>query len=101
MKPLRVRLQEVRKRLGIPWEVLERDYLLSWLLAGIEEVDVLRDTIAFKGGTALKKCYGGSLSFLGFGLPPGVPSWGGMLSREGRQYMEMARRGWRSGRACA
>ncbi|MDE0447917.1 MAG: ABC transporter permease [Spirochaetaceae bacterium] len=29
-----------------------------------------------------------SLSFLGFGLPPGIPSWGGMLSREGRQYME-------------
>ena len=33
-----------------------------------------------------------SLSFLGFGLPPDVPSWGGMLSREGRQYMEMAPR---------
>ena len=33
-----------------------------------------------------------SLSFLGFGLPPGVPSWGGMLSREGRQNMEMAPR---------
>ena len=32
------------------------------------------------------------MSFLGFGLPPGVPSWGGMLSREGRQYMEMAPR---------
>ena len=31
-----------------------------------------------------------SLSFLGFGLPPQVPSRGGMLSREGRQYMEMA-----------
>ena len=31
-----------------------------------------------------------SLSFLGFGLPPTVPSWGGMLSREGRRYMEMA-----------
>ena len=31
-----------------------------------------------------------SLSFLGFGLPPGVPDWGGLLSREGRQYMEMA-----------
>ena len=29
-----------------------------------------------------------ALSFLGFGLPPGIPSWGGMLSREGRQYME-------------
>ena len=31
-----------------------------------------------------------SLSFLGFGLPPKVPSWGAMLSREGRRYMEMA-----------
>jgi len=31
-----------------------------------------------------------SLSFLGFGLPPDVPSWGGMLSWEGRRYMELA-----------
>ena len=31
-----------------------------------------------------------SLSFLGFGLPVQIPSWGGMLSREGRVYMEMA-----------
>ena len=31
-----------------------------------------------------------SLSFLGFGLPLDIPSWGGMLSREGRLYMEMA-----------
>jgi len=28
-----------------------------------------------------------SLSFLGFGIPPPHPSWGGMLSREGRTYM--------------
>ncbi len=33
-----------------------------------------------------------SLSFLGFGLPANIPSWGGMLSREGRQYMEVAPR---------
>ena len=33
-----------------------------------------------------------SLSFLGFGLPHDVPSWGGMLSREGRQHMEIAPR---------
>ena len=33
-----------------------------------------------------------SLSFLGFGLPPDVPDWGGMLSREGRTYMEAAPR---------
>ena len=28
-----------------------------------------------------------SLSFLGFGIPPPVPSWGGMLSAEGRSFM--------------
>ena len=33
-----------------------------------------------------------SLSFLGFGLPVKVPSWGGLLSREGRQFMELAPR---------
>ena len=33
-----------------------------------------------------------SLGFLGFGLPPGIPDWGGLLSREGRQYMEIAPR---------
>ena len=31
-----------------------------------------------------------SLSFLGFGLPIKVPSWGRMLSREGRRFMEQA-----------
>jgi len=31
-----------------------------------------------------------SLSFLGFGLPPDIPSWGGMLSGEGRRFMELA-----------
>ena len=30
------------------------------------------------------------LSFLGYGLPPDVPSWGGMLNWEGRNYMEVA-----------
>ncbi len=28
-----------------------------------------------------------SLSFLGFGIPPPFPSWGGMLSGTGREYM--------------
>ena len=31
-----------------------------------------------------------SLSFLGFGIPPPYPSWGGMLSGSGRSYMFMA-----------
>jgi predicted nucleotidyltransferase component of viral defense system len=77
VKPLRTRLQEARNRLGIPWEVLERDYLLSWVLAGIEQVESLRDTLAFKGGTALKKCYFGDYRFsedLDFSGMEGVPS---------------------------
>ncbi len=31
-----------------------------------------------------------SLSFLGFGIPPPAPSWGGMLSGDGRTYMFLA-----------
>ncbi len=31
-----------------------------------------------------------SLSFLGFGIPPPAPSWGGMLSGSGRGYMTQA-----------
>jgi peptide/nickel transport system permease protein len=31
-----------------------------------------------------------SLSFLGLGVPPPTPSWGGMLSTSGRRFMEMA-----------
>ena len=31
-----------------------------------------------------------SLSFLGFGLPAQIPSWGGMLSADGRTHMEVA-----------
>jgi peptide/nickel transport system permease protein len=31
-----------------------------------------------------------SLSFLGYGIPPPVPSWGGMLGGMGRSYMFLA-----------
>ncbi len=77
MKPLRTRLQQARKDLGLPWEVLERDYLLSWILAGIDQVDVLRESLVFKGGTALKKCYFGKYRFsedLDFSGLAGVPT---------------------------
>ncbi len=76
MKPLYMRLQAVRKTRGVPWEVLERDYLLSWILAGIAQVEVLRDNLVFKGGTALKKCWFGDYRFsedLDFTGISGVP----------------------------
>ena len=31
-----------------------------------------------------------SLGFLGFGLPPEIPDWGGLLSQEGRRFMDIA-----------
>ncbi|MBI2888002.1 MAG: ABC transporter permease [Chloroflexi bacterium] len=31
-----------------------------------------------------------SLSFLGFGVPPPIPTWGGLLSSEGRRFMMVA-----------
>lgn len=46
--------------------------------------------ISFTIGMGASIMMESSLSFLGFGVPPGVPSWGSMLSAEGRQYMQMA-----------
>lgn len=59
MKPLRARLDEARDRLALPWEIIERDYLLTWVLGGISRVQSLDQSLVFKGGTALKKCYFG------------------------------------------
>jgi len=43
-------------------DVLERDYCLAWFLCGLSESD-LRPALAFKGGTALKRCYFGDCRF--------------------------------------
>jgi len=40
----------------IPEAVLEKDYCLSWFLVGLSATP-LREILAFKGGTAIKKCY--------------------------------------------
>jgi len=63
MKPLRKRLEEARKNTGLPWEIIERDYILSWVLAGIGVNGKLQNELVFKGGTALKKCYFGEHRF--------------------------------------
>lgn len=38
-------------------EVIEKDYVLGWMLAGINNHPKTKDTWVFKGGTCLKKCY--------------------------------------------
>jgi predicted nucleotidyltransferase component of viral defense system len=46
----------------IPEAVFERDYCLAWFLVGLSRSS-LRDVFAFKGGTALKRCYIGDYRF--------------------------------------
>jgi uncharacterized protein len=43
-------------------DVLERDYCLAWFLTGLAGSD-LKPILAFKGGTALKRCYFGDYRF--------------------------------------
>jgi len=76
MRPLYNRLQEARPQLRAPWEIIERDYLLSWILAAIGRNETLSQALAFKGGTALKKCYFGDYRFsedLDFSALPETP----------------------------
>ncbi|HLJ97736.1 MAG TPA: nucleotidyl transferase AbiEii/AbiGii toxin family protein [Gemmataceae bacterium] len=59
----------------IPEGVLERDYCLAWFLIGLSRTP-LRERLAFKGGTALKRCYFGDYRFsedLDFTLRVDVP----------------------------
>src|SRR5437016_11886392 len=37
--------------------IVEKDYVLGWILAGIYAHEELAETWTFKGGTCLKKCY--------------------------------------------
>ena len=72
------------KSIGSPaWRTLIR-HVLPNMLAPV----IIMFTTGI-GGVILAEA---SLSFLGYGLPPDVPSWGGMLSGEGRRFMEMAPR---------
>ena len=60
--------------------------MLRHILPNVTAVIIIGFTIGM-GGAIM---YEAMLSFLGFGVPPGVPSWGSMLSDEGRKYMESA-----------
>jgi predicted nucleotidyltransferase component of viral defense system len=57
-------------------EVIEKDYVLGWLLWGIGDDPVLGHSWVFKGGTCLKKCYIETYRFsedLDFTVLPGGP----------------------------
>lgn len=53
----RAEILAVATDLSLAPEVVEKDYVLGWLLAGIYGYPPLASTWVFKGGTCLKKCY--------------------------------------------
>jgi predicted nucleotidyltransferase component of viral defense system len=63
MMPLQLRLKKSAQQQDVKFEIIEQDYLLSWLLFGIAKHHILSKILVFKGGTALKKCYFGDYRF--------------------------------------
>jgi uncharacterized protein len=63
LPPLRGRLRGEAARQGAPIDLIERDYALGHVLATIYGRPQLKDTLIFKGGTALKKAYFGNYRF--------------------------------------
>ncbi|MDP8238402.1 MAG: nucleotidyl transferase AbiEii/AbiGii toxin family protein [Candidatus Hatepunaea meridiana] len=63
MKPLRNRIRDASRQLGIPQQVIEKDYALSYILAGISSQPEINNALVFKGGTALKKLFFGDYRF--------------------------------------
>ena len=63
MKPLRLKIQDEATLKKVPVHVIEKDYVLSYVLAGIAKQPELAHSLIFKGGTALKKIFFGDYRF--------------------------------------
>ena len=50
-------IMDFAREFSLEAKTIEKDYVLGWLLAGIETNSELLDNWIFKGGTCLKKCY--------------------------------------------
>ncbi|MPZ47829.1 MAG: ABC transporter permease subunit [Dehalococcoidia bacterium] len=61
----------------------DRRIMTRYVLPNVFALVILGATLRL-GSVVLQEA---SLSFLGYGLPPPFPSWGQMLSLEGREYM--------------
>jgi hypothetical protein len=53
----RQEILEFAREVRLDPNVVERDHVLGWMLAGISPHPRTRGTWLFKGGTCLKKCY--------------------------------------------
>ncbi len=50
-------IMEFSRELGLRANIVEKDYVLGWMLAGIFNHPVIGSSWVFKGGTCLKKCF--------------------------------------------
>jgi len=53
----RQEIMDASREYGLGAHIIEKDYVLGWLLAGISKHQVIGKEWIFKGGTCLKKCY--------------------------------------------
>jgi peptide/nickel transport system permease protein len=70
---------DAARSIGCPTNVILARHILPNIMAPI--------IIMFTTGMGSAIIAEASISFLGFGIPPPYPSWGGMLSTSGRTYM--------------
>ena len=52
-----IEIREAARAWGLRPDIVEKDYVLGWLLMGLSAHPRLQTQWIFKGGTALKKCY--------------------------------------------
>ncbi len=57
LSPLRDRLRKAAQALGVPIDLVEFDYGLSYVLAAMYAREDLRESLVFEGGTALAKAH--------------------------------------------
>ncbi len=50
-------IQKISKQWNLEDHVIEKDYVLGWLLWGIAKNSILSQYWILKGGSAIKKCY--------------------------------------------
>lgn len=53
----RQEIMDVSREFGLGAHIIEKDYVLGWLLDEISRHNIISKDWIFKGGTCLKKCY--------------------------------------------
>ena len=53
----RTEILELAAQLSLQPQIVEKDYVLGWILAAVGDHPILQSTWIFKGGTCLKKVY--------------------------------------------